>query len=66
MGRVWFSQPLETTATFWRVLRRDGVSLGFTTHDEDLWFDGLSHRATPGMVPSAIRRSAAAAWRRAD
>ncbi len=57
-SRIWFSQPLETTATFWRVLRRDGVSLGFTTHDEDLWFDGLSHRAAPGMVPSAIRRSA--------
>ena len=58
MSRVWFSQPLETTATFWRVLRRDGITLGFTTHDEDLWFDGLSHRATPGMVPSAVRRSA--------
>ena len=58
MSRVWFSQPLETTATFWRVLRRDGVSLGFTTHDHDLWFDGVMHRATPGMLPSAIRRSA--------
>ena len=58
MTRIWFSQALETTATFWRVLRRDGVSLGFTTHDRDLWFDGLSHRAAPGMLPSAIRRSA--------
>ena len=58
MTRVWFSQALETTATFWRVVRRDGVSLGFTTHDHDLWFDGLLHRATPGMIPSAIRRSA--------
>lgn len=58
MSRVWFSQPLETVATFWRVLRRDGVSLGFTTHDNNLWFDGISHSAAPGMVPSAIRRSA--------
>jgi uncharacterized phage protein (TIGR02218 family) len=58
MSRVWFSAELETTATFWRVLRRDGVTLGFTTHDRDLWFDGVSHRAAPGMVPSAIRRSA--------
>lgn len=57
MSRVWFSQELETTATFWRVLRRDGVALGFTTHDEDLWFDGIDHRAAPGMLPSAIRRS---------
>ena len=58
MTRTWFSQPLECVATFWRVARRDGVTLGFTTHDNDLWFDGLLHRAAPGMVPSAIRRSA--------
>lgn len=58
MTRTWFSQPLECVATFWRVARRDGVSLGFTTHDNDLWFDGVLHRAAPGMVPSAIRRSA--------
>lgn len=58
MSRVWFSQPLETVATWWRIHRRDGVALGFTTHDGDLWFDGVLHRATPGMMPSAIRRSA--------
>lgn len=58
MSRVWFSQDLETAATFWRVIRRDGVALGFTAHDRDLWFDGVLHRAAPGMVPSAIRRSA--------
>ena len=58
MTRVWFAEPLEAAATFWRVLRRDGVALGFTTHDRDLWIDNILHRATPGMVPSAIRRSA--------
>ena len=58
MSRVWFAGELETVATFWQVLRRDGVALGFTSHDRDLWFAGLLHRAAPGMVPSAIRRSA--------
>lgn len=58
MSRTWFAQPLETVATWWRILRRDGVALGFTAHDRDLWFDGVLHRAAPGMVPSAIRRSA--------
>ena len=58
MNRIWFDQPLETVATWWRVLRRDGVALGFTTHDRDLWFGGVLHQAAPGMVPSAIRRSA--------
>lgn len=58
MSRIWFDQPLETVATFWRVIRRDGVTLGFTAHDQDLWFNQVLHRAAPGMVPSAIRRSA--------
>ena len=59
MTRAWFAQPLETVATFWRVERRDGVALGFASHDRDLWFDGLLHHAAPGMVPSAIRRTTA-------
>lgn len=58
MSRVWFSTELETVATFWRLLRRDGVTMGFTSHDADLWFDGVLHRASPGMVPSSIRKSA--------
>ena len=58
MSRVWFSSELETVATYWRVMRADGVTLGFTTHDANLWFDGVLHLATPGMVPSSIRRTA--------
>lgn len=58
MTRVWFNDDLETAASFWRINRRDGIALGFTTHDRDLWFDGVLHRSAPGMVPSAIRRSA--------
>lgn len=58
MSRVWFAGDLETVATFWRVLRRDGVTLGFTSHDRDLWFDGVLHRASPGMVPASIRKAA--------
>lgn len=58
MSRTWFSQPLETVATWWRIERRDGVALGFTSHDRDIIFAGLRHRTAPGMVPSAMRRSA--------
>jgi uncharacterized phage protein (TIGR02218 family) len=46
--------PLSTVALCWRLERRDGVALGFTTHDRDLVIDGLVYRAAPGMVPSAI------------
>lgn len=50
-----FIEHLLTTIAFcWRLERRDGVALGFTTHDCDLAIDGLVYRAAPGMVPSAI------------
>ena len=61
MSRVFFATELEGVAIFWRVYRRDGVTLGFTGHDRDLWFDGVLHRAAPGMLPSALRRTAALA-----
>lgn len=56
MSRVYFRSELEAVATFWRIERQDGAALGFTSHNRDLWFDGLLHRAAPGMLPSAIRR----------
>lgn len=58
MTRSWFAGELETVALFWRILRRDGIAMGFTTHDADLWFDGVLHSASPGMIPSSIRKSA--------
>lgn len=58
MSRTWFAGAVENVATFWRIARTDGVTLGFTTHDRDIWIDGVLHRASPGMVPSAIRKSA--------
>lgn len=58
MSRVFFQTALETVATYWRIYRRDGVTLGFTTHDRDLWFGGICHQAAPGLLPSAIRRTA--------
>ncbi|NCP19364.1 MAG: DUF2163 domain-containing protein [Erythrobacter sp.] len=46
---------LATTAFFWRIERRDGVTLGFTSHDRDLMLNGLTLRAAPGIRPAAIR-----------
>jgi uncharacterized phage protein (TIGR02218 family) len=58
MPRVFFDRELDTVATFWRIYRRDGSALAFTSHDRDLTFGGLKHRAAPGMVPAAIRLTA--------
>lgn len=50
----WYEADLTTLAFCWRLDRRDGVTIGLTSHDRDLWFAGLLHRSAPGMVPSAI------------
>ncbi len=53
--RVFYDRALDAAATFWRIFRRDGITFGFTSHDRDLTFGGIVHRAAPGMVPTAIR-----------
>lgn len=47
-------RPLTSLALCWRVVRRDGVALGFTSHDRPLLVDGLWHESAPGMSPSAV------------
>jgi uncharacterized phage protein (TIGR02218 family) len=48
---------VTTVALCWRLVRPDGVSLGFTGHDRDLRFGGLDYLARPGMMPSAVSLS---------
>jgi uncharacterized phage protein (TIGR02218 family) len=54
---AFLDRDLTTIALCWRLERRDGVTLGFTTHDSDLAIGGLVYRAAPGMLPSAIALS---------
>lgn len=53
----WLLPALTTLAFCWRLDRRDGIVLGFTSHDRDVNLGGLIYHATPGMVPSAIEQS---------
>lgn len=48
---------VTTLAFLWTLTRRDGVVLGFTSHDADLVRAGQLYRAAPSFVPSAIRQS---------
>lgn len=50
----FLERELTALAFCWRVERRDGVCLGFTSHDRDLVIGGLVYRAAPGMLPSAV------------
>ena len=55
MSEVYGEDRLATRAFFWRIERRDGVTLGFTSHDRDLMLDGVRLRAAPGIRPAALR-----------
>lgn len=57
MSRIFLKEALETVSVYWRIYRRDGAVLGFVSHDRGFLFDGIFHRAAPGMIPSAIRRT---------
>lgn len=53
----WLQPELTSIALCWRLDRRDGVAMGFTSHDRDILVDGLDYLAAPGMLPSAISLS---------
>ncbi|HEX7820328.1 MAG TPA: DUF2163 domain-containing protein [Sphingobium sp.] len=50
-------KPLCALAFCWRLDRRDGVTMGLTSHDRTLAVGGLDYTASPGMLPSAIRQT---------
>ena len=43
-----------TLAWCWKLTRRDGAVLGFTGHDRDLAFGGVTYEAAGGFTASAI------------
>ncbi len=53
-----FQDKLDSGATTlcwcWKIIRKDGVVLGFTEHDGDLYFDNLLWSAGTGLNPGVI------------
>lgn len=45
---------VTTLCNCWRVERRDGLVLGFTDHDRDLVFGGVTYRAGSGFTASTF------------
>ena len=46
-----------TVCRAWAIIRRDGVTHGFTDHDCPLGFDGIEFRAHSGLTASALAQS---------
>lgn len=44
-----------TLATLWKATRRDGLVFGFTDHDQDIVFGGLTYAAATGYTRTAVR-----------
>jgi len=49
-----------TRALCWRLARRDGVVMGFTDHDRDIAFDGVTFAAGAALEASAVSSQAGA------
>jgi len=50
----WMTEDVVTAAYCWRVDRTDGITYGFTSHDQDLTFDGVIYEAATGFTPTAV------------
>lgn len=48
------SGEVTTLATCWSIQRKDGFSLYFTDHDQDLTIDGHVYQSADSMSPSAV------------
>jgi uncharacterized phage protein (TIGR02218 family) len=48
---------LTTIAHAWAIERKDGAILGFTDHDRDLEFDGITFRADTGLSALSLAQS---------
>ena len=51
------TQGPTTLCRAWAILRRDGVRLGFTDHDQDLTFEGITFKASSGVTAKALQQS---------
>ncbi|WP_425071036.1 DUF2163 domain-containing protein [Sagittula sp. S175] len=61
MGQAELHEHLATGVTTvcraWAVTRKDGTVFGFTDHDRDLAFDGLTFKAETGLSARALAQS---------
>ena len=49
-----FAGGLTTLATCWKIIREDGVELGFTDHDQPLTFESVDYDSIAGFTPTAV------------
>ena len=53
----YLAGEVTTFAFLWKVIRLDGQIFGFTSHDSDITYLGLTYKANTGFTPSAAATS---------
>jgi uncharacterized phage protein (TIGR02218 family) len=54
---IHLASGATTVCRVWSVRRKDGVTLGFTDHDEDLSFGGVEFKASSGLTAKALQQT---------
>lgn len=49
-----FAGGLTTLATCWKIIREDGLELGFTDHDQPLTFESVDYDSIAGFTPTTV------------
>ncbi|MEM8692895.1 MAG: DUF2163 domain-containing protein [Pseudomonadota bacterium] len=55
--RAHTAEGITTLCRAWAIRRMDGVTFGFTDHDQDLAFDGITFKADTGLSAGALTQS---------
>lgn len=55
--QTMLASGVTTLCRCWKLTRTDGVVLGFTDHDRDLPFDGVTYEAAAGMSAAELAQS---------
>ena len=56
--RAALDTGVTTFCNCWKLTRADGRVMGFTDHDADLVFDGVTFRAASGLIPADAESAA--------
>ncbi len=48
------NSEITTLATCWKIVRKDGVTIGMTGHDKSIIYNSVLYQPNGGFVPSAI------------
>jgi uncharacterized phage protein (TIGR02218 family) len=56
--KAHLASEVTTLALCWKVMRKDGVTAGFTSFSRDLVVESVTYKASTGFTPTAIETSA--------